>query len=209
MARYTEPACRLCRREGLKLFLKGDRCFSDKCAWERRSYPPGQHGQRRGRKQSNYGLQLREKQKVKRIYGVLEKQFRSYFALADRKKGITGINLLMLLEQRLDSMVYRMGFANSHSQGRQLVRHNHFLVNGIRVNIPSYQVKIGDTIEVREKSRQCVQILSAMEAVMRRGVPAWMVMDSAVFKGTVKALPTREDITMPIQEQLIVELYSK
>lgn len=209
MARYTDPACRLCRREGLKLFLKGDRCYSDKCAWERRSYPPGQHGQRRGRKQSNYGLQLREKQKVKRIYGVLEKQFRSYFALADRRKGITGANLLMLLEQRLDSVVYRTGFANSHSQGRQLVRHNHFLVNGKRVNIPSFQVKIGDTIEVREKSRQCAQILSAMEAVMRRGVPAWIDLDSAAFKGTVKALPTREDITMPIQEQLIVELYSK
>ncbi len=209
MARYTGSVCRLCRRENLKLFLKGDRCYSDKCAFERRPYPPGQHGQRRGGKFSDYRLQLREKQKVKRIYGVLETQFRGYYRRAERQKGITGTNLLILLERRLDNMVYRMGFASSRNQARQLVRHNHFLVNGKKVNIPSYLVKPGDVVEVREKSRKVAPILEAMETVVRRGIPNWIEVDKENFKGTLKALPNREDLTMPIQEQLIVELYSK
>ncbi len=209
MARYRGSVCRLCRRENLKLFLKGDRCYSDKCAFERRSYPPGQHGQRRGGKYSDYRLQLREKQKVKRIYGVLEKQFRSYYRRAERQKGITGTNLLLLLERRLDNVVYRMGFASSRNQARQLVRHNHFLVNGRKVNIPSYLVKPGDVIEVREKSRNVPPILEAMETVVRRGIPNWLEVDKERFRGVFKALPSREDLTMPIQEQLIVELYSK
>ncbi len=209
MARYSEAACRLCRRENLKLFLKGDRCYTDKCAFERRSYPPGQHGQRRGRKISDYGIQLREKQKVKRIYGVLEKQFRKYYTRADRQKGITGTNLLILLERRLDNIVYRMGFASSRNQARQLVRHNHFTVNGRKVNIPSYQVKIGDMIEVREKSRKSPFILEAMETVVRREMPSWLEVDGSNFRGIVKEFPNREELTMPINEQLIVELYSK
>jgi len=209
LARYRGSVCRLCRRENLKLFLKGDRCYSDKCAFERRSYPPGQHGQRRGGKYSDYRLQLREKQKVKRIYGVLEKQFRSYYRRAERQKGITGTNLLLLLERRLDNVVYRMGFASSRNQARQLVRHNHFLVNGRKVNIPSYLVKPGDVIEVREKSRNVPPILEAMETVVRRGIPNWLEVDKERFRGVFKALPSREDLTMPIQEQLIVELYSK
>ncbi|TET54008.1 MAG: 30S ribosomal protein S4 [Desulfobacteraceae bacterium] len=209
MARYSEAACRLCRRENLKLFLKGDRCYTDKCAFERRSYPPGQHGQRRGRKISDYGIQLREKQKVKRIYGVLEKQFRKYYTRADRQKGITGTNLLILLERRLDNIVYRMGFASSRNQARQVVRHNHFTVNGRKVNIPSYQVKIGDVIEVREKSRKSPFILEAMETVVRREMPSWLEVDGSNFRGIVKEFPNREVLTMPINEQLIVELYSK
>ncbi len=209
MARYSEAACRLCRRENLKLFLKGDRCYTDKCAFERRSYPPGQHGQRRGRKISDYGIQLREKQKVKRIYGVLEKQFRKYYTRADRQKGITGTNLLILLERRLENIVYRMGFASSRNQARQLVRHNHFTVNGRKVNIPSYQVKIGDVIEVREKSRKSPFILEAMETVVRREMPSWLEVDGSNFRGIVKEFPNREELTMPINEQLIVELYSK
>ena len=209
MARYSEAACRLCRRENVKLFLKGDRCYTDKCAFERRSYPPGQHGQRRGRKISDYGIQLREKQKVKRIYGVLEKQFRTYYTRADRQKGITGTNLLILLERRLDNIVYRMGFASSRNQARQLVRHNHFTVNGRKVNIPSYQVKIGDVIEVREKSRKSPFILEAMETVVRREMPSWLEVDGSNFRGIVKEFPNREELTMPINEQLIVELYSK
>ncbi|NOQ96261.1 MAG: 30S ribosomal protein S4 [Desulfobacterales bacterium] len=209
MARYSEAACRLCRRENVKLFLKGDRCYTDKCAFERRSYPPGQHGQRRGRKISDYGIQLREKQKVKRIYGVLEKQFRKYYTRADRQKGITGTNLLILLERRLDNIVYRMGFASSRNQARQLVRHNHFTVNGRKVNIPSYQVKIGDVIEVREKSRKSPFILEAMETVVRREMPSWLEVDGSNFRGIVKEFPNREELTMPINEQLIVELYSK
>lgn len=209
MARYSEAACRLCRRENLKLFLKGDRCYTDKCAFERRSYPPGQHGQRRGRKISDYGIQLREKQKVKRIYGVLEKQFRKYYTRADRQKGITGTNLLILLERRLENIVYRMGFASSRNQARQLVRHNHFTVNGRKVNIPSYQVKIGDVIEVREKSRKSPFILEAMETVVRREMPSWLEVDGSNFRGIVKEFPNREVLTMPINEQLIVELYSK
>jgi small subunit ribosomal protein S4 len=209
VARYSEAVCRLCRRENLKLFLKGDRCYTDKCAFERRSYPPGQHGQRRGRKISDYGIQLREKQKVKRIYGVLEKQFRKYYTRADRQKGITGTNLLILLERRLDNIVYRMGFASSRNQARQLVRHNHSTVNGRKVNIPSYQVKIGDVIEVREKSRKSPFILEAMETVVRREMPSWLEVDGSNFRGIVKEFPNREELTMPINEQLIVELYSK
>jgi len=209
VARYSEAVCRLCRRENLKLFLKGDRCYMDKCAFERRSYAPGQHGQRRGKKISDYGIQLREKQKVKRIYGVLEKQFRRYYTRADRQKGITGTNLLILLERRLDNIVYRMGFASSRNQARQVVRHNHFTVNGRKVNIPSYQVKIGDVIEVREKSRKSPFILEAMETVVRREMPSWLEVDGSNFRGIVKEFPNREELTMPINEQLIVELYSK
>ena len=209
MARYTEATCRLCRRENLKLFLKGDRCYTDKCAFERRSYAPGQHGQRRGSKISDYGVQLREKQKVKRIYGVLEKQFRKYYEKAEKQKGITGTNLLILLERRLDNIVYRMGFASSRNQGRQLVRHSHCAVNGRKVNIPSYQVKIGDVIEVKDKSRKIPTVLEAIETVVRREMPSWLEVDGANFRGTVKEFPNREELTMPINEQLIVELYSK
>lgn len=209
MARYCESVCRLCRREGLKLFLKGDRCFGEKCAFERRGYAPGQHGQGRKKQSSDYGLQLREKQKLKRMYAILEKQFAGYFEKADRQKGITGTNLLLLLERRLDNMVFRMGFANSRTEARQLVRHNHFLVNGKRVNIPSYLVKIGDEISVKEKSRTITRISEAVSTVARRGVPQWLELEKESFKGTVKMLPVREELTMPIQEQLIVELYSK
>ena len=209
MARYTDSSCRLCRRENLKLFLKGDRCFGDKCAFERRAYPPGQHGQRRAGKLSDYSHQLREKQKVKRIYGMLEKQFKGYYHKADKQKGITGTNLLLLLESRLDNVVYKMGFSASRTQARQLVRHNHFLVNQKKVNIPSYQVKVGDVVEAKEKSREVSQIIEAMETVVRRGVPGWMEVEKEAFKGTMTELPNREDLTMPIQEQLIVELYSK
>lgn len=208
MGKYTGPACRLCRREGLKLFLKGDRCYSDKCAFERRSYVPGQHGQARV-KVSNYGLQLREKQKVKRMYGLLERQFRTCFEKADWQKGVTGTNLLVLLERRLDNVVYRLGFASARRQARHLVRHNHFLVNGKKVNIPSYLVKVGDVIEIKGKSRSILTINEAIEAVVRRGVPQWVELDKDNFRGTIKAYPIREDLTMPMQEQLIVELYSK
>jgi small subunit ribosomal protein S4 len=209
LARYVGSMCRLCRRENLKLFLKGDRCYGDKCAFERRPYAPGQHGQRRGGKPSDYRVQLREKQKVKRIYGVLEKQFRGYYSRADRQKGITGTNLLVFLESRLDNIVYRMGFANSRNQARQMVRHNHFLVNNKKANIPSYKVRPGDVVEVKEKSRKISQLLEAMETVVRRGIPNWIEVEKEKFKGTLKGLPNREDITMPIQEQLIIELYSK
>lgn len=209
MARYTESLCRLCRRENLKLFLKGDRCYGEKCAYERRPYPPGQHGQRRGGKISDYRLQLREKQKVKRIYGVLEKQFRLYYQRAEKQKGITGTNLLVLLESRLDNIVYRMGFGASRTQARQLVRHNHFTLNGRKANVPSIQVKVGDVIEVKESSRKAGPILESMETVVRRGIPNWLEVDKDKFRGTLKGLPNREDLTMPIQEQLIVELYSK
>ena len=208
MARETGPQCKLCRREGVQLFLKGARCHSVKCGVRKRDYPPGEHAWRRSRF-SEYGLQLREKQKVKRIYGVLEKQFRGYYAKADRQKGITGTNLLLLLESRLDNTIYRMGFASSRNQARQLVKHNHFLVNGRKVNIPSYLVKPGDVIDVKEKSRKVPQILEAMETVVRRGVPAWMEVDRDNFRGSMKSLPSREELTMPVQEQLIVELYSK
>lgn len=209
MARYVEASCRLCRRENLKLFLKGDRCYTDKCAFERRSYAPGQHGQRRGGKVSDYGIQLREKQKVKRIYGIFENQFRRYYHKAERQKGITGTNLLIQLERRLDNIVYRMGFASSRDQARQLVKHNHFVVNGSKVNIPSYQVKSGDMIEVKDKSQKIPVIQEAMETVVRREIPPWLEVDSDNFRGVVKAFPSREELTMPINEQLIVELYSK
>ncbi len=208
MARYRESVCRLCRRESIKLFLKGDRCYSDKCAFERREYAPGDHGQGR-RKTSDYGVQLREKQKLKRIYGLLERQFRGYFHKADRQKGITGTNLLVYLERRLDNMVFRMGFASSRTEARQLVLHNHFTVNGQKVNVPSYLVKVGDVIQVRERSRNVLRIQEAMETVARRGVPSWLELEKNDFKATVKALPAREDLTMPVQEQLVVELYSK
>ncbi len=199
----------MCRRENLKMFLKGDRCYSDKCSFERRSYAPGQHGQARFRKQSNYAIQLREKQKVKHMYGMLEGQFRRYFYMADRAKGVTGENLLVMLERRLDNTVYRLGFACSRDQARQLIRHNHFLVNGKKVNIPSFQVSTGDEIVLREKSRKNEVITDNIEGAARRGIPSWLELDQANFKGTVKALPNRDEITMPIQEQLIVELYSK
>ncbi len=193
----------------MKLFLKGDRCHTDKCAVERRNYAPGQHGQGRV-KVSDYGTQLREKQRVKRTYGLLEAQFRAYFVKADRMKGVTGENLLVLLERRLDSMVYRMGFATSRNEARLLVRQGHFLVNGIKVNIPSYQVRVGDVVELREKSRQVTRMNEALDGVMRRGLPSWVELDRAAFKGTVKTLPIREEMTTPVfQEQLIVELYSK
>jgi len=209
LARYKESACRLCRREGLKLFLKGDRCYGEKCAFERRGYAPGEHGQLRRKQQSDYGVQLREKQKLKRMYGLLEKQFRGYFEKADRKKGITGTNLLIYLERRLDNMVYRLGFANSRNEARQLVRHNHFIVNGHKVNIPSFLVNIGDTIEITEDSKKNNKIIEAMETVARRGIPQWLELEQENFKGKVKMFPTREELTMPIQEQLVVELYSK
>ena len=209
MARYTGSVCRLCRRENMKLFLKGDRCFSDKCAFDRRGYPPGQHGERRGRKISDYGIQLREKQKVKRMYGLTEKQFRLFFQRARQQKGITGTNLLVMLERRLDNLVYRMGFVNSRTQGRHFVRHNHFTVNGKKVNIPSFLVKAGDIVEVREKSRAIQAISDSLDAVVRRGVPQWIELEKEAFRGVVKGLPVREDLTMPIQEQLIVELYTK
>jgi small subunit ribosomal protein S4 len=208
LGRYIESGCRLCRRENLKLYLKGDRCYGDKCAVERRAYPPGQHGQGRA-KFSNYGVQLREKQKVKRMYGLVENQFRNFFDKADRQKGITGTNLLILLERRLDNMVYRLGFANSRNEARQLVRHGHLTVNGKKVSIPSYLVKVGDVIELREKSRKNAKINESLEAVARRGVPTWLELSKEQYRGRVAALPTREDLTMPIKEQLIVELYSK
>ena len=208
MARYTKSVCRFCRRENLKLFLKGERCYTEKCAFDRRAYAPGQHGQGR-KKFSDYGAQLREKQKVKRLYGLLENQFRNTFTEADRRKGITGEILLQLLERRLDSTVYRLGFANSRNEARQLVLHTHFMVNQSKVNIPSVLVKPGDVIEVREKSKKVVRILEALEGVARRGVPQWLELEKEQLKGTVKGAPAREDITLPIQEKLIVELYSK
>lgn len=208
MARYRESVCKLCRREGLKLFLKGDRCYTDKCAFDRRNYAPGQHGQRRG-KFSGYGTQLREKQKVKRMYGVLEKQFRRYFFEADRRRGITGETLLVLLERRLDNIVYRLGFASSRNQARQLVRHNHVVVNDKRVNIPSYLVNTGDVIVIREKSRKIPLVNEALDAVERVGVPSWLELNKDAYQGKVTAFPERKDLTMPIQEQLVVELYSR
>ncbi len=209
MARYTGPVCRLCRRERMKLFLKGDRCFKEKCAIERRGYPPGQHGQRRGRRVVGYGIQLREKQKVKRIYGLLERQFRLYFEEADRRKGITGEILLQILERRLDNVVYSLGFASSRAQARQLVRHGHILVDGRKTSIPSYQVREGQSIAVKEASRKNVLIQSSVESASGRGVPDWLALNSENFTGTVQSLPNREDIKLPIEEQLIVELYSR
>ena len=208
MARYSESVCRLCRREGMKLFLKGDRCFKDKCAIERRNYPPGQHGRRRS-KLLGYGIQLREKQKVKRIYGLLESQFRLAFARAERRKGITGSNLLEELERRLDNVVYSLGFAASRAQARQLVRHGHVTVGGRKVSIPSYRVSKGQVVAIKEKSRTNEQIKASVETARARGVPAWLDLTPESFSGSVVELPKREDIKLPIQEQLIVELYSK
>jgi small subunit ribosomal protein S4 len=192
----------------MQLYLKGDRCYTDKCAIERRHYPPGQHGQRRS-KLSDYGSQLREKQKVKRIYGVLEKQFRGYFEKAERQKGVTGTNLLVLLERRLDNIVYRLGFANSRAQARQLVRHNLITVNGEKVNLPSFLVKAGDVVQATEKGRKLPMVLDAMEAVARRGTPSWLEFSKDEARGKVIMFPEREDVSMPIQEHLIIELYSK
>ena len=208
MARNTDSVCRLCRRENLKLFLKGERCYTDKCAIERRNYPPGQHGQGRP-KFSEYSLQLREKQKVKRMYGLLENQFRRTFTEAARTKGITGETLLILLERRLDNVTYRLGFASSRAEARLLVRHGHILVNGRRVNIPSFTVKVGDVVSVKESSRQIGRVLTSMDGAQRRGVPDWADVDRDACSGRIKILPSRNDITMPINEKLIVELYSK
>lgn len=206
MARYTGPTCRQCRREGMKLFLKGDRCYTDKCAFSRRSYAPGQHGQDR-KKISNYGIQLREKQKARRIYGVLEKQFRKYYEKADKLRGITGENLLRLLEMRLDNAVFRLGLASSRTEARQLVTHGHFLVNGKKVNIPSYEVKVNDVITVCEKSRASEKF--KVFAENPKALPAWIEGDVANFEGKIVAQPSREDIDVPVNETLIVELYSK
>ncbi|MBZ2171493.1 30S ribosomal protein S4 [Nitratidesulfovibrio sp. SRB-5] len=208
MAKYNDAKCRMCRREGTKLFLKGDRCYTDKCAYDRRPYAPGQHGRAR-KKVSDYAVQLREKQKVRRVYGVLERQFRGYFHKADMAKGVTGANLLAILERRLDNVIYRLGFANSRQQARQLVRHGIFTLNGRKANIPSMQVRVGDIIEVPEASRKIPVIAEAQEVIARRGCPSWLEVDGPSFKGTVKALPQREDIQFPINEHLIVELYSK
>ncbi len=209
MARNIGAACRRCRREGLKLYLKGDRCYSDKCSYERRAFGPGQHGQARFKKLSNYAVQLREKQKVKAMYGMLEGQFKLNFQKADRQKGVTGENLLVLLERRLDNTVFRLGFAASRNQARQLVRHKHILVNGKKVYIPSFLVSVNDIITLKEKSRANGAINENLEAVARRGIPSWIELDKDNYKATIKAMPNREEITMPIQEQLIVELYSK
>lgn len=208
MARYSGAVCRLCRREGMKLFLKGERCLSKKCSVDRRSYPPGMAGQRRV-KMKEYGLQLREKQKVRRIYGVLERQFRNYFHLADRQKGITGHNLLAALELRLDSVVYRLGFAPSRAMARQLVRHDHFTVNGRRVNIPSYRVRAGDKVAVAESRKKAVYITGALERVADNQIPDWLRLDRNALAGEVAQVPPRESVQLPVEEQLIVELYSK
>lgn len=208
MAKYTEAKCRLCRREGQKLFLKGDRCFSGKCSYEVRPNAPGQHGRAR-KKVSEYALQLREKQKTRRAYGILERQFRGYFEKAEMRKGVTGTNLLVSLEMRLDNVVYKLGFANSRNQARQMVRHGLFTLNGRKVNIPSIQTRVGDVIEVPEKNRKIPVLAQAAENVARRGSPNWLESDGAAFKGTVKAIPQRDDIQFPVNEQLIVELYSK
>ncbi|MDQ5849287.1 MAG: 30S ribosomal protein S4 [Pseudomonadota bacterium] len=209
MARNLDPKCRQCRREGEKLFLKGEKCFTDKCAVERRAYAPGQHGQKSGARMSDYGKQLREKQKVRRIYGVLERQFRGTYAEASRSKGVTGERLLQLLESRLDSVVYRMGFGASRSEARQVARHNGILVNGKRVNIPSYQVRPGDVIEVTAKAKAQLRIKAAAEAAASRHIPEWLEVDTKALKGTFKALPVRADLPSTINESLIIELYSK
>ncbi|MDR1660107.1 MAG: 30S ribosomal protein S4 [Desulfovibrio sp.] len=208
MAKYTEAKCRICRREGGKLFLKGDRCFTDKCGYDRRPYAPGQHGRAR-KKMSEYAVQLREKQKTRRAYGLLERQFRGYFEKAEMQKGVTGANLLIMLERRLDNVVYRLGFANSRNQARQLVRHGIFTLNGRKVNIPSLQVKVGDVVAVPEKHRKIPVLAGSQEVIARRGCPVWLESAGVDFKGTVKALPRRDDIQFPVNEQLIVELYSK
>lgn len=208
MARYTGPVCRLCRREGTKLFLKGDRCYSGKCSVDKRTYAPGQHGQSR-KKQSGYGLQLREKQKVRRYYGVLESQFAHYFELANKKSGITGENLLQILESRLDNVVYRLGFAMSRPEARQLVRHGHFTVNGKKVNIPSYLVKAGDKIAIAEKSKSLPKVKAILEGLDNKVVPKWLELDKNALAAKVVTLASRDDIDLPIEETLIVELYSK
>ena len=208
MARNLGPVCRLCRREGLKLFLKGERCFSDKCAIERRNYPPGAHGQARTRF-SEFSIRLREKQKVKRIYGMLERQFSHYFEMAERMPGITGENLLVLLERRLDNVVYRLGFASSLAQARQLVRHGHFEVNGKKVTVPSYLVAVNQIVSIAEKSRPKKVIQEALEMSQRRGVPPWIALERDQFRGFLRSYPARADLTMPISEKLIVEHYSR
>ncbi len=209
MARNLDPKCRQCRREGEKLFLKGEKCFTDKCSVERRSYAPGQHGQKSGQRLSDYGIHLREKQKIRRIYGVLEGQFRSVYREADRRKGVTGENLLQLLESRLDSVVYRMGFGASRSESRQVVRHNGILVNGHRVNIPSFQVRPGDVVELTEKARGSLRVKAALEAAEGRGFPEWLEVDAKAGKGTFKARPQRSELPSTINESLVIELYSK
>lgn len=209
MARYIGPVCRLCRREGMKLFLKGDRCYTDKCAIEKRSYPPGVHGSGFRKKQSEFGNQLREKQKVKRIYGMLESQFRRLFGEAARRRGMTGENLLVLLERRLDNAVYRMGFASSRNEARQIVSHGHIRLNGHKATIPSMMVKVSDEISVREKSRNIPQIKNAIEAARRKGTSSWIEVDPDKLVGKVVADPKREELTLPINEQQIVELYSR
>jgi small subunit ribosomal protein S4 len=206
LARYVGPSCRLCRREAVKLFLKGERCYTEKCEIEKRNYPPGQHVETRG-KFLEYGLRLREKQKVRKTYGLSEKQFKRFFTMAENKKGITGTNFLVLLERRLDNMVYRLGFATSRKEARQLVSHKHIQVNGRGVNIPSFLVKEGDSIEV--KNKELFSVKNALESVVRRGVPSWIELDKEAMKGVIRLLPVREDITMPIKEQLIVEYYSR
>jgi small subunit ribosomal protein S4 len=208
VARYTGAVCRLCRREGMKLFLKGERCFKEKCAVERRAYAPGQHGKRRNKMQP-YGQQLREKQRVRRVYGVLEAQFRRYFAEASRQKGVTGENLLRLLEQRLDNVVYSLGFASSRAQARQLVLHGHVLVNGRKVSVPSFQVRVGQDVALHEGLRANTLVNEALDTAQGRGVPPWLELDAENYRGKVISQPTREDIRLPIQEQLIVELYSR
>ncbi len=208
MARYTGPVCKLCRREGAKLFLKGERCYTDKCSYDRRPYPSGQHGQRRS-KFTEYGIRLREKQKVRRIYGMVEKQFAGYYDKAAHHKGVTGENLLQLLERRLDNAVFRMGFARTRSEARQLVRHRHITVNGKAVNIPSFLVKAGDVVAVREKSKKKNVFAESADQAGRRETPEWLEVEREAFQGTVKSLPNRESITLPIQEQLIVEFYSR
>ncbi|MDC1000085.1 30S ribosomal protein S4 [Methylophilaceae bacterium] len=209
MARNLDPKCRQCRREGEKLFLKAEKCFTEKCAIEKRNYPPGQHGQRRSSRLSDYGVQLREKQKLRRIYGVLEKQFRSYYAEADRKKGITGENLLQMLESRLDNVAYKMGLGGSRTEARQIVKHNSILVNGKRVNIPSYQVQPGDSISVADQSKDQLRIKSALEAADERGLPEWLEVDVKKLTGIFKNRPERDDLPSTINESLVVELYSK
>ena len=209
MARYTGPVCRLCRREGMKLFLKGERCYTGKCAIDRRAYAPGQHGQARAKKPTEYGLQLREKQKARRLYGVMEKQFRHYFDEAARRKGVTGENLLVLLERRLDNVVFHLGFASSRPEARQLVNHGHFTVNGKKVDIPSYSVRVGEVVAVREGSKSSTRVKQLLENLGSRTVPGWLSLDANTAAGTVVALPTREDIQLPIQEHLIVEKYSR
>jgi len=208
VARNLGPVCRLCRREGLKLFLKGERCYTDKCAIERRNYPPGVHGQARTRF-SEFSIRLREKQKVKRIYGMLEKQFSGYFEIAERMPGITGENLLVLLERRLDNVIYKLGFASSLAQARQLVRHGHYEVNAKPVTIPSYLLSANDVVSIAEKSRTKKVIMEAIELAQRRGVPPWLALEREQFRGTLRAMPVRADLTMPISEKLIVEHYSR